>query len=52
MVKKKAKVAVGKANKDRYTCNVCGLLVTVDNVCGCVDTCDIVCCGESMKAKK
>ncbi|MBT9130906.1 MAG: hypothetical protein DDT41_01202 [candidate division WS2 bacterium] len=36
----------------RYTCDACGLVVTVDNVCGCVDTCDIICCGYEMKPKK
>ena len=52
MAKRKVKKTAGKAKKDRYTCNVCGLLVTVDNVCGCVDTCDIMCCGKSMQSKK
>lgn len=36
----------------RYACDVCGLVVSVDNVCGCVDTCDIICCGQEMKPKK
>ncbi len=31
-------------------CEVCGLVVTVNEVCGCVDVCDIICCGEQMKA--
>ncbi len=44
----KPKVARG----DSYACEVCGLIVTVDEACGCVETCDIVCCGEPMKAKK
>lgn len=35
-----------------YTCDVCGIVVSVDEVCGCVDVCDIVCCGEPMKEKK
>ncbi len=48
VVKKKAKSKKGS----RYSCNVCGLVITVDNICGCVDACDIVCCGEGMKAKK
>ena len=51
MTKKHVK-KTGKAKKARYSCEACGLLITVDNVCGCVDACDIVCCGESMKAKK
>jgi len=32
----------------RYTCSVCGLVVTVDEVCGCVDVCDLICCGQPM----
>ena len=32
----------------RYTCGVCGLVVTVDEVCGC-DVCDLICCGEPME---
>ncbi|MEW6585865.1 MAG: hypothetical protein AB1442_09690 [Nitrospirota bacterium] len=44
------KQAVKKGTK--YTCEVCGLAVSVDEVCGCVETCDIVCCGEQMKKKK
>ncbi len=30
-------------------CQVCGLIVTVDEACGCVDVCDVICCGEQMK---
>ncbi len=37
---------------NRYSCDVCGLVVSVDEVCGCVDTCDLICCGEEMKLKK
>jgi hypothetical protein len=45
------KKAVKKVAKGQsYACEVCGLVVTVDEVCGCVDVCDIVCCGEPMKA--
>jgi hypothetical protein len=50
MVKKASKKSA-KAKK-RYSCNVCGLIVSVDNICGCVEECDIICCGEEMKAKK
>jgi len=35
---------------DRFACDVCGLVVSVDEVCGCVDACDIICCGEQMTA--
>ncbi len=44
----KKKVAKG----DGYTCEVCGLAITVDEVCGCTEVCDIVCCGKPMKPKK
>lgn len=44
----KKKVTKGSS----YACDVCGIVVSVDEVCGCVDTCDIVCCGEPMKEKK
>lgn len=37
---------------DLYTCEECGLIVTVDEMCDCVDVCDIICCGEPMKFKK
>ena len=52
MAKKTVKKAVKSKKGSRYSCNVCGLVVTVDTLCGCVDACDIVCCGEGMKAKK
>ena len=52
MAKKAKKKAANKAQKKkRYGCEVCGLVVSVDNICGCVDTCDIICCGEEMKVK-
>ena len=59
-----AKPAAAKATKpaktnkkkvkqgDRYSCDVCGLVVSVDEACGCVDACDIICCGQQMKATK
>ena len=37
---------------DQYSCEVCGLVVSVDEACGCVEACDIICCGEEMKARK
>ncbi|MCM8801286.1 MAG: hypothetical protein NC912_04680 [Candidatus Omnitrophica bacterium] len=40
------------AKKSKYVCEVCGLIVSVDETCGCVDTCDIICCGQQMKEKK
>lgn len=51
MAKKRVKKTT-KAKRSRYACEVCGLVVTVDNICGCVDACDIICCGEQMKSKK
>jgi len=47
---KKGEKNTKKAN--RYTCEVCGLVVTVDNDCGCGEACDIICCGKEMKPKK
>jgi hypothetical protein len=35
---------------EKYTCGVCGLVISVDEACGCVDACDIVCCGQEMEA--
>ena len=51
---KKIPVKRGKKTRkgDQYSCEVCGLVVSVDETCGCVDACDIVCCGEEMKARK
>ena len=37
---------------DRYSCEVCGLVVSVDEACGCAEVCDIICCGTAMKAGK
>jgi hypothetical protein len=39
------------AKGDSYECEVCGLVVTVDETCGCVDVCDIICCSKPMKPK-
>jgi hypothetical protein len=32
-------------------CDVCGLVVSVDEPCGC-NACDIICCGTEMQARK
>jgi hypothetical protein len=49
----KTKKRAGKVSRgDRYSCGVCGMVVTVDEVCGCMDVCDIVCCGRQMAPKK
>lgn len=46
-------VRKAKAKKgNRYSCSLCGLVITVDNPCDCVQTCDIICCGEQMQSKK
>lgn len=36
----------------KYTCSVCGMVVSVDTACGCVDACDLICCEKPMKLKK
>jgi len=33
---------------DQYTCESCGLAVTVDEGCCCVNPCDLVCCDLPM----
>ena len=43
--------AAGMKKGSKYSCSVCGLVVSVDNLCGC-STCDILCCSKPMKAKK
>ncbi len=51
MVKKaKAKkVKRAKAKKgNKYTCNECGVVLSVDSPCSC-NPCDITCCGEPME---
>jgi hypothetical protein len=49
----KIKKSKGKVSKgDKYSCAVCGMVVTVDEVCGCMDVCDIICCGTQMAPKK
>lgn len=52
MAKSKAKKTTKSKKGSRYSCGVCGLMITVDNICGCVDACDIVCCGSGMKPRK
>ncbi|MBP1746418.1 MAG: hypothetical protein H6Q54_1033 [Deltaproteobacteria bacterium] len=44
------KPVVPKGSK--YTCGVCGMVVSVDTACGCVETCDLICCAKPMKLKK
>jgi hypothetical protein len=52
MAEKKRASTKKMAKGDSYACEVCGLVVSVDEVCGCVDVCDIICCGKPMKARK
>lgn len=52
MIKKaKAKMVKGRKAKKglKYTCNSCGIVLSVDNTCSC-DPCDLICCGEPMRA--
>ncbi|MFZ5907818.1 MAG: hypothetical protein ACOYVJ_10530 [Nitrospirota bacterium] len=44
------KAGIRKGTK--FSCEICGLIVSVDEVCGCIETCDIICCGEQMTRKK
>lgn len=49
----KKRTPVKKMTKgSSYACEVCGLVVSVDEVCDCVDVCDIICCGKPMKERK
>lgn len=52
-MEKKAKAKNSKVKSKtkkgaKYACDVCGVVVTVDEACGC-DPCDIACCGQDMK---
>ncbi len=50
---RKAPARARKVEKGtQYSCEVCGLVVSVDEACGCVESCDIVCCGEPMQERK
>jgi hypothetical protein len=53
VVKAKAKSAPKAVNKKgtKYSCDVCGLVVSVDTVCGCEEV-DLLCCSEPMRVKK
>lgn len=53
---KKTRKAVVKKTKGvkkgtKYACQVCGLVVSVDEACGCA-VFDVLCCGVPMKTKK
>lgn len=50
---KTAKAKPAKARKgDKLYCELCGLVVSVDEACGCAEVCDIVCCGQEMQLRK
>ncbi|MHB8770429.1 MAG: hypothetical protein ACYC7J_05485 [Syntrophales bacterium] len=43
---------MAKAKKGDYlSCNVCGLVVTVDEACGCASA-DVICCKKPMASGK
>ena len=50
VVKKPAAKAVSKKGP-KYTCDVCGLVVSVDTACGCEEI-DLLCCSEPMRMTK
>lgn len=52
MQKKRTKKETKTKKGNKYTCQECGLVVTIDKPCGCVEECDIICCGQPMKPKK
>jgi hypothetical protein len=41
-----------KTAGDQYTCETCGLGITVDEECCCVNPCDLVCCDSPMKKRR
>lgn len=48
--KKSVSKAVNKKGT-KYSCDVCGMVVSVDTVCGCEEV-DLLCCSRPMKVKK
>ncbi len=36
---------------DVFSCEVCGIILAVDESCGCA-TCDLICCGQPMAKGK
>ncbi len=51
-VKRPAKKKTGVKEGSRYSCGVCGLVVTVDTACGCAETAHLICCERPMRMKK
>lgn len=48
-VKAKARQRGAMSKGDQLSCDVCGMVLTVDESCGCTDVCDVICCGEQMR---
>jgi len=44
----KKKATGKKEKKPRMKCELCGMVVVVDEPCGCA-ACDLICCGQPMK---
>ncbi|MEM3440394.1 MAG: hypothetical protein QXG32_05755 [Candidatus Bathyarchaeia archaeon] len=36
------------AKGDKFKCEICGIVCTIDEICGCSE-CDLICCGKPMK---
>lgn len=48
---KKTEVKKMAKKGEKYRCEKCGIVVTVDRECGCT-VCDLICCGVPMKKSK
>lgn len=51
-LKEKSEGTAKATRGDRYACEACGLVVSVDEECGCAEAHNIMCCGEEMEVKK
>ncbi len=51
-VKRTATKKGGVKKGNRYSCGVCGLVVTVDTACGCAEAAHLICCERPMRMKK
>lgn len=51
-VRSTAKKAAGVKEGSRYSCGVCGLVVTVDTACGCAEATHLICCERPMRTKR
>lgn len=49
-----AKTKKGKKVKknQKYECQECGLVISIDECCGCADYCDLMCCGAPLRLVK